>query len=65
MQPIFSKSKEQILPNIVYGMQPNAIAHVVVDGKVTVEHGAIKTVSEGKIVADVQNLMDRLDTQLS
>lgn len=65
MQPIFSKSKEQILPNIVYGMQPNAIAHVVVDGKVTVEHGAIKTVSEGKIVADVQNLMDRLDTQLT
>lgn len=64
MQPIF-KSKEQILPNIVYGMQPNAIAHVVVDGKVTVDNGNILTVPEETIVSNVQTLMNRLEEQLS
>lgn len=64
MQPIF-QSKEQILPNIVYAMQPNAIAHVVVDGKVTVDNGKILTVPEERIVSNVQTLMNRLEDQLS
>lgn len=64
MQPI-SKSKEQVLPNIVYAMQPNAIAHVVVDGKVTVAGGKILTVPEERIVNNVQTLMNRLEDQLS
>lgn len=59
LQPI-SDSGEQILPNIVYSMQPGAIAHVVVDGAVTVENGELLTVPERKIAADVQTLMNRL-----
>ncbi|MBM7658132.1 amidohydrolase family protein [Sporolactobacillus spathodeae] len=64
LQPIF-QSKEQILPNIVYAMQPNAIAHVVVDGKVTVDNGKILTIPEDRIVSNVQTLMNRLEDQLS
>lgn len=59
MQPIFA-SGEQIMPNIVYSMQPCAIDHVVVDGKERVRNGQISSVPENKIVGDVQVLMKKL-----
>jgi len=59
MQPIFA-SGEQIMPNIVYSMQPCAIDHVVVDGKERVGNGNILSVPEKKIVENVQRLMNKL-----
>lgn len=60
MQPI-SQSGEQILPNIVYSMQPNAIKKVVVNGKVTVDNGEIQTVDEREIVSRVQKTMKEIE----
>ncbi|ETI88351.1 MAG: amidohydrolase [Clostridium butyricum DORA_1] len=61
MQPI-SKSLEQILPNIVYSMQPTAISRVVVNGKLTVSRGIINTISETEIIKKVNNVMTDLDS---
>ncbi|RYM06377.1 amidohydrolase [Sporolactobacillus sp. THM7-7] len=63
MQPI-SHSFEQVLPNIVYSMQPGAIDYVVVNGETRVKKGKILTIPESKIVHDVQNLMNGLDKSL-
>ncbi|HCT65504.1 MAG TPA: S-adenosylhomocysteine deaminase [Lachnospiraceae bacterium] len=60
MQPI-SKSGEQILPNIVYSMQPDAIAKVVVNGKLTVSDGKVLTVSEEEIIDRVKKIMDEIE----
>lgn len=59
MQPI-TTNFEQILPNMVYSMQPNAIDYVVVNGKITVKKGNILTTPESDIVNNVQNLMNSL-----
>ncbi|PJI08838.1 MULTISPECIES: amidohydrolase family protein [Clostridium] len=60
MQPIF-KSGEQILPNIVYSMQPCAIKYVISNGEIKVKDGHILTISEDKIVNNVQKLMEKLE----
>lgn len=60
VQPMF-KSNEQILPNIVYSMQPSAINYVVVDGEIRVNNGHILTVPENNIVGSVQKLMEKLE----
>lgn len=59
MQPI-SKSGEQIMPNIVYSMQPHAIRKVVVNGRLTVDEGVIHTVSESEIVKRVGQIMEEI-----
>lgn len=59
MQPV-SPSGEQILPNLVYAMQPTAIAHVVVNGRQVVENGALLTVSEQKLVSKIARTMAHL-----
>ncbi len=60
MQPI-SESLEQVLPNIVYSMQPEAIKKVVVAGKTTVEDGKLVTVPEEKIVENVRRIMAEVE----
>lgn len=60
MQPI-SESAEQILPNIVYSMQPNAIEKVVVNGRLTVNNGKLNTVPENEIVKKVQMIMKEIE----
>lgn len=60
MQPI-SRSKEQILPNIVYSMQPTAISKVVVNGRVTVSDGVIQTIPEREVVQKVQRIMMEIE----
>lgn len=62
LQPLFS-DYEQLLPNIVYSMQPNAISHVVVDGVERVSNGHILSVTEDKILDKVQGLMAKLKKQ--
>lgn len=51
--------KSELFANIVYSMQPNAISDVIVDGKLIVENGQIKTVSEAEIVKRVDSLMGK------
>lgn len=58
LQPLY-QNYEQLLYNIVYSMQPEAIRRVVVDGKITVSDGKILTVSEHEIVAKVREVMGR------
>lgn len=60
MQPI-SENAEQILPNIVYSMQPNAIEKVVVNGRLTVNGGKLNTVPENEIVKKVQKIMKEIE----
>ena len=60
IQPIF-KSREQILPNIVYSMQPCAIKYVVIDGNLRVKNGHIISVPEKNIINSVQNLVCKLE----
>lgn len=60
MQPI-SGNKEQLLPNIVYSMQPSAIQKMVVNGRQTMDNGHLLTQSEQSIVKKVQQTMSRLD----
>lgn len=59
LQPLFS-DYEQLLSNIVYSMQPNAISHVVVDGEERVSNGHILSATEDKIYNKVQGLMEKL-----
>lgn len=60
MQPI-SESAEQILPNIIYSMQPNAIEKVVINGRLTVNNGKLNTVPENEIVKKVQKIMREIE----
>lgn len=59
LQPLY-EDYEQLLPNIVYSMQPDAIANVVVNGVTTVSNGRILTVPEETIVGDVHELMKKI-----
>ena len=58
LQPLY-RNYEQLLYNVVYSMQPEAVRRVVVNGKVTVSDGKILTVSETEIVRKVREVMDR------
>lgn len=60
MQPL-SESGEQLLPNLVYSMQPSAVEKVVVDGKTTVSSGRLCRVTEEHIVELVQKTMKELE----
>jgi 5-methylthioadenosine/S-adenosylhomocysteine deaminase len=60
MRPIF-ESGEQILPNIVYSMQPSAIQSVVVGGKLCVKNGKLVNVSEANIIDAVQKVMRKFE----
>ncbi len=58
LQPLY-QNYEQLLYNIVYSMQPEAVQRVVVDGNITVSDGKILTVPEHEIVAKVREVMGR------
>lgn len=60
LHPVFS-DYEQLLPNIVYSMQPTAIKKVVVNGVTTVDNGKVITVPEQEIVHKVDRLMKRIE----
>lgn len=61
VQPIYSVN-EQLLPNIVYSMQPNAISRVVVNGIEQVKAGRIISMSEAQIYDRLQILIDKLNS---
>ena len=61
VQPIYSVN-DQLLPNIVYSMQPNAIARVVVAGIEQVKNQKIASASEDRIYNRLQVLIDKLNS---
>lgn len=61
MQPI-SPSGEQLLPNLVYSMQPTAIDKVMVNGKLTVDGGRNTTVEEAEVLRIVEKIMGEIDS---
>lgn len=56
MQPI-SENREQLLPNLVYSMQPTAISKVVVAGQLTVSGGRLQNIPESQVVRMVNGIM--------
>jgi 5-methylthioadenosine/S-adenosylhomocysteine deaminase len=62
LQPLFS-NYEQLLPNIVYSMQPTAIKKVVVNGVTTVDNGKVISVHEQDIVKKVDALIKRIEKE--
>ena len=61
VQPIYSVN-DQLLPNIVYSTQPNAIARVVVGGIEQVKSPKISSASEDRIYNRLQVLIDKLNS---
>lgn len=59
VQPLGSL-QEQLLPNLVYSMQPHAIAQVVVGGIEQIKDGRRAGMSEEKIYNCLQNLLEKL-----
>lgn len=59
MMPI-SESLEQMLPNIVYSMEPTAIHSVVTNGITTVENGELMQIKEDLLKFKVKETMKRL-----
>lgn len=56
MSPL-SENLEQMLPNLVYSMEPTAVKTVIVDGKITVEDGKLRTITEKQIIAKVNETL--------
>ena len=59
MQPL-SGHLEQMLPNIVYSMEPTAIKTVVVNGRPTVSEGRLRLMEDADIRIRVKQTMARL-----
>lgn len=59
MMPI-SENLEQMLPNIVYSMEPTAIHTVVTNGITTVENGQLIKIKEDLLKSKVKETMKRL-----
>lgn len=61
MNPL-STNLEQMLPNIVYSLQPDAISTVIIDGEATVEDGELVKVSEAAVLSKVNDTMKYFET---
>lgn len=51
---------EQMMPNIVYSMEPSAVKTVIIGGKMTVRDGTVITTAEEEIKERVRDTMERL-----
>lgn len=60
MMPL-SDNLEQMLPNLVYSMEPTAVKKVVIDGKTTVSEGKLVFVQEEEIREKVNSSISRLN----
>lgn len=61
MNPL-SDDLEQMLPNIVYSLQPDAIKTVIVNGKETVSDGELVNITENKVLRKVNETMKYFET---
>ena len=60
MQPL-SKGG-QLLPNIVYSLQPTAIRHVVVNGKTVLYGGQFTQIDTSELLARIRETMNYLES---
>lgn len=60
MMPL-SENLEQMMPNLVYSMEPTAIKMVVVDGKVTVKDGELLSMEEEEVKQRVNATIKRMN----
>jgi 5-methylthioadenosine/S-adenosylhomocysteine deaminase len=60
VQPLFSVN-EQLLPNIVYSMQPNAIDRVVVNGIEQVQSSKLVSIREDDILNQLQTVAEKFN----
>lgn len=60
MMPL-GKDLEQMLPNLVYSMEPTAVKMVVTDGKITVRDGSLTGVADEVVREKVRETMRRLE----
>ncbi|KYZ76228.1 S-adenosylhomocysteine deaminase [Anaerosporomusa subterranea] len=60
VQPLFSVN-EQLLPNIVYSMQPNAIDRVVVNGIEQVQSSKLVSIREDDILNRLQTVAEKFN----
>jgi len=58
MQPL-NNNMDQMLPNIVYSMEPTAIKNVVINGEQTIRNGYLIKESEESILKRVKDTMNR------
>ena len=58
MQPMNEKM-DQILPHIVYAMEPTAIKQVVINGEICVAHGQLVKQTEASVISKVKDTMKR------
>ncbi|WP_306570018.1 amidohydrolase [Faecalispora jeddahensis] len=61
MQPL-SASMEQLLPNIVYSMQPSAIQNVVVNGRQVYSSGDFLTIKKSRVLLKIKDTMEHLQS---
>ncbi|WP_028612238.1 amidohydrolase family protein [Paenibacillus harenae] len=59
IQDLSLAPKRELFANMVYAMQPGAIAHVVVGGRHVFRHGCLLTVTEQEISSRVDRLFDK------
>lgn len=59
MMPL-GENLEQMLPNLVYSMEPTAIKTVVVNGKQTIKDRKLLTISEQEIGKKIRDTLDRM-----
>ena len=60
MMPL-GKDLEQMLPNLVYSMEPTAVKMVVTDGKITVRDGSLTGVADEVVREKVRETMKMLE----
>lgn len=60
MQPL-SRKGNQFLPNLIYSLQPTAIAAVIVNGETTVKDGKLTRVSDESVLKQVAETMEYLE----
>ncbi len=54
MAPLVLEPFCNVAPNIVYSARGDEVTHVLVDGRLLVEEGVVKTVDEGRVVEEAQ-----------
>lgn len=59
IQDLSLSPKRELFANMVYAMQPSAIAHVVINGRLVRDKGNLLTVTEQEISSRVDQLFDK------
>ena len=62
LQPVVHGRHSNVVPLIVWCARPSDVTSVFVDGKLVVENGTVRTVSEEQVIVDAQEVANRVLT---